>query len=73
MVKKEFQFRFSIFRRVKRVKSQKNIVVMSKNYFASSIRTAEDASNIFPYAIEDEKVEEYDENEEEEVSHISSH
>jgi hypothetical protein len=33
---------------------------MSKNYLASSIRTAEDARNISPYAIEDEKIEEYD-------------
>jgi hypothetical protein len=41
---------------------------MSKNHLASCIRTAEDARNILPYAIENEQIEEYDENEEEEVS-----
>jgi hypothetical protein len=46
---------------------------MSKNHLASSITTAEVARNILPYAIEDEKVEEFDENEEEQVSLIGSH
>jgi hypothetical protein len=46
---------------------------MSKNHLASSIRTAEDARIILPYALEDEKIEEYDENEEEEVSLIGFH
>jgi hypothetical protein len=52
---------------------RKNMVVMSKNHLARSIRTAEDARNILPYAIEEEKIEEYDENKEEEVSLIGSH
>jgi hypothetical protein len=46
---------------------------MSKKTLASSIRSAEDARYIIPYAIEDEKIEEYDENEKEEVSLIGSH
>jgi hypothetical protein len=34
---------------------KKNTVVITKNHLASSIRTAEDARNILPYAIEDEQ------------------
>jgi hypothetical protein len=52
----------------KELSPKKNIVVISKNHLASSIKNAEDAQNILPYANEDEKIEEYDENEEEEVS-----
>jgi hypothetical protein len=50
-----------------------SVLKTSKNHLVSSIGTAENARNILPYAIEDEKIEEYDENQEEEVSLIVSH